>query len=190
MERTSQSLLERLRRLDDEATWARFTALYAPLLYSWARRLAAQPADAADLVQDVLTVVVRQLPDFRYDPARSFRAWLRSILLNRWRTTCRRPPVLPLTADPVAQGPAGPDQLDEQEEAEYRRHLLRQTLEVLRPEFSPAFWKAFEQHVLAGRPADEVAAQLNIAPGTVYVAKSRVFTRLRQELTGLLDFGE
>ena len=190
MKRTSQSLLERLRRLDDEATWERFTALYAPLLYSWARRLVAQPADAADLVQDVLTVVVRQLPEFRYDPARSFRAWLRSILLNRWRTLRRRPPLLTLTTDPAADGEADLDRFDEQEEAEYRRHLLRQTLDLLRGEFSPAFWKAFEQHVLAGRPADEVAAQLNISQGTVYVAKSRVFKRLRQELAGLVDFGE
>src|SRR5260370_5623311 len=136
MNRTSQSLLDGLRRPNDEATWARFTALYAPLLYSWARRLVAQPADAADLVQDVLTVVVGQLPQFRYDPGKSFRAWLRSILMNRWRTICRRPPPLPLTTDPVANGVAGPELLDEQDEADYRRYLLRQTLEILRPAFS------------------------------------------------------
>jgi RNA polymerase sigma-70 factor (ECF subfamily) len=184
---TSQSLLDRLRQLNDEATWTRFTTLYTPLLYSWARRLVAQPADAADLVQDVLTVVVGQLPQFRYDPGKSFRAWLRTILLNRWRTTCRRPPPLPLTSEPVANGIPGPDLLDDQDEAEYRRYLLRQTLELLKPEFSPTFWKAFEEHVLADRPAHEVAARLKISPGTVYVAKSRVFKRLRQELAGLLD---
>jgi RNA polymerase sigma-70 factor (ECF subfamily) len=186
MSRTSPSLLERLRQLNDEATWGRFTALYAPLLYSWARRLVAQPADAADLVQDVLTVVVRQLPEFRYDPSKSFRAWLRSILLNRWRTLCRRPTTVPLTSDP-AQDASGFEAFDAREEAEYRQHLLRQTLQMIQSEFSPTFWRAFEEHVLADRPACEVAARLDIAPGTVYVAKSRVFKRLRQELTGLLD---
>jgi RNA polymerase sigma-70 factor (ECF subfamily) len=186
MERTSQSLLERLRRPDDEVAWGRFTTLYTPLLYCWARRLVGQPADAADLVQDVLTTLVHQLPQFRYDPGKSFRAWIRSILLNRWRTLCRRPPPLPLTADPVA-GSAGTELLDEQDEARYRRHLLRETLRLLRSEFSATFWKAFEEHVLDGRPVEEVAARLNVAPGTVYVAKSRVFKRLRQELAGLLD---
>src|SRR5262249_60927380 len=92
MNRTSQSLLERLRRRDDAAAWTRFTDLYTPLLYHWARQLAAQPTDAADLVQDVLATLVRLLPDFRYDPAQSFRAWLRSILVNRWRTSRRHPP--------------------------------------------------------------------------------------------------
>jgi RNA polymerase sigma-70 factor (ECF subfamily) len=156
------------------------------LLYSWARRLVAQPDDAADLVQDVFTAVVRQLPEFRYDPGKSFRAWLRTILLNRWRTNCRRPSPSLLVTDP-AQEDRGPALLDEQDEADYRRHLLRQTLALLQSEFSPTFWKAFEGHVLAERPAEEVAAQLQISPGTVYVAKSRIFKRLRQELAGLLD---
>jgi RNA polymerase sigma-70 factor (ECF subfamily) len=186
MDRTSQSLLERVRQLDDEASWARFTALYTPLLYSWARRLVAQPDDAADLVQDVFAAVVRRLPELRYDPSKSFRAWLRTILMNRWRTKCRRPSPSPLAADPAQEDP-GPAALDEQDEAEYRRYLLRQTLSLLRSEFSPTFWRAFEEHVLADRPAEEVAAQLRISPGTVYVIKSRIFKRLRQELAGLLD---
>src|SRR5262249_6017317 len=147
----------------------------------WARRLAAQPTDAADLVQDVLTTLVRHLPNFRYHPAQSFRAWLRSILVNRSRTSRRRPPPLPLTTDPITPRTKGVDQVDELEEIHYRHHLLRQTLHALQPEFSSTIWKAFEEHVLAGRSADEVASQLKIAPGTVYVAKSRVFKRLRQE---------
>jgi RNA polymerase sigma-70 factor (ECF subfamily) len=187
MDRTSQTLLERLRRPDDEAAWQRFATLYTPLLYSWARRVVGQPADAADLVQDVLTTLVHQLPQFRYQPGKSFRAWIRRILLNRWRTLCRRPPPLPLTVDPPATTSADSERLDEQEELEYRRHLLREALRLLRSEFSATFWKAFEEHVLAGRPAEEVAASLGVAPGTVYVAKSRVFKRLRQELAGLLD---
>jgi len=187
MIRTSQSLLERLRRLEDAAAWTRFTDLYTPLLYHWARRLAAQPTDAADLVQDVLATLVRHLPHFRYHPDQSFRGWLRSILVNRWRTFRRRPPPLPLTTDPATPSTNGTEQFDEQEEMQYRQYLLRQTLQTLQPEFSPTIWKAFEQHVLAGRSADEVASHLNIASGTVYVAKSRVFKRLRQELAGLIE---
>ncbi len=177
MNRTSQSLLERLRQFGDEASWTRFTALYTPLLYSWARRLVAVPEDAADLVQDVFTAVVRQLPEFHYDAGKSFRAWLRTILLNRWRTHCRRPAPAPLADEPAQEDP-GLALIDEQDEADYRRYLLRQTLALLQSEFSSTFWRAFEEHVLADRPAEEVAAHLGISPGTVYVAKSRIVRAL------------
>jgi RNA polymerase sigma-70 factor (ECF subfamily) len=63
----------------------------------------------------------------------------------------------------------------------------RLALKELRPEFSATLWKAFEEHALAGRPAGKVAAELQVATGTVYVAKSRVVKRLREELAGLLD---
>jgi RNA polymerase sigma-70 factor (ECF subfamily) len=83
--------------------------------------------------------------------------------------------------------PAAPDPPDDLDEAEYRRHLIQHALGYLRGEFSEAFWRAFQEHALAGRPAEEVAAELGIAAGTVYVAKSRVLKRLREELQGLLD---
>jgi RNA polymerase sigma-70 factor (ECF subfamily) len=58
---TPASLLERLRQPADQAAWSQFVRLYAPLLYHWAGRLGLREADAADLVQDVLLVLVRKL---------------------------------------------------------------------------------------------------------------------------------
>src|SRR3954470_11722938 len=90
MNSTSGSLLERLRQPGQPRDWERFVELYAPFLLSWARRLGAAPQDAEDLVQDVLTLLVQKLPEFVYNPARSFRAWLRTVVLNRWRDRLRR----------------------------------------------------------------------------------------------------
>src|SRR5262245_13646905 len=88
---TPVSLLERLRRQPGDAeTWARFASLYTPLLYHRARRLGLQPADAENLVQDVFTVLIRRLPEFRYDPQRSFHRWLSTVLHNRWRDQLKR----------------------------------------------------------------------------------------------------
>src|SRR5262245_44229902 len=81
---TSVSLLERLRRPRDAEAWARFVALYTPLLLAWAHRLGLQPADAADLVQDVLVLLFQKLPEFTYDPGKSFRHWLHVVLRNKW----------------------------------------------------------------------------------------------------------
>lgn len=87
---TPASLLERLRQPAPESAWTRFVQLYTPLLFFWARRLGLRDADAADLVQDVLVLLVRKLPEFSYDRNKSFRAWLRTVTLNCWRNGARR----------------------------------------------------------------------------------------------------
>src|SRR5262245_6513796 len=101
---TSDSLLERLRRPDCNA-WVRFVQLYTPLLHRWAGQLGLQDADAADLVQDVFSILVQKLPEFVYDPARSFRGWLRTVLIHRWHNWPRRGAV-PLSADLPISDPA------------------------------------------------------------------------------------
>jgi RNA polymerase sigma-70 factor (ECF subfamily) len=64
---------------------------------------------------------------------------------------------------------------------------LRQALELLRDDFQPATWKAFQGHGMNGRPAAAVAGELNLSIGAVYAAKCRVLGRLRAHLRGLLE---
>jgi RNA polymerase sigma-70 factor (ECF subfamily) len=90
MDTTPASLLERLRQPNQANAWERFVELYTPLLMYWARRRGLHPQDAADLVQDVFTVLVEKLPEFTYDHRRSFRNWLRTVLVNKWRDHRRR----------------------------------------------------------------------------------------------------
>ncbi len=178
---TSIALLDRLRQPADAEAWARFVELYTPLLYRWGCRLGLQDADAADLVQDVFAVLVQKLPEFEYDPRRSFRGWLRTILVNRWRDRPGRVAV-PLPADV-----AGPDPAEELRETDYRRYLVGRALQLMRSDFQPATWQACWECVANGRPAAEVAAELGMSLAAVYIARSRVLRRLRQELAGLLD---
>jgi RNA polymerase sigma-70 factor (ECF subfamily) len=84
-------------------------------------------------------------------------------------------------------GVADPSEQPGFDEVEYRGELVHRALQLLRVEFPATIWKAFEKYVLEDRPAEQVAAELGIRPGTVYAAKSRVLARLRQELAGLLD---
>jgi RNA polymerase sigma-70 factor (ECF subfamily) len=187
MPETPVSLLDRLRQPDGQEAWERFVFLYTPLLCHWARRLGLQELDVDDLVQDVFTILVRKLPEFRYDPRKRFRAWLWTITLNQVRDRQRR-------QAPVRSAGAGaleelPDRSDPEEaaEEEYREFLVRQALEVLRPEFQPSTWRAFWECAMAGRPAGEVGAELGLSVGAVSAAKSRILRRLRRELEGLLD---
>jgi RNA polymerase sigma-70 factor (ECF subfamily) len=181
-------LLQRLRQPGEEQAWQRFTELYTPLLYYWTRRLGLQPQDAADVVQEVFTVLVRKLPEFAYDRGKSFRNWLRTVTFNKWRDLLRRRIQAPQQAEEGALAAVvAPDTGDWVGEEEYRQHLIRRALEIMQAEFQPSTWKACWEYVVAERPAAEVAAELGISVGSVYVAKSRVLSRLRQELEGLLD---
>jgi RNA polymerase sigma-70 factor (ECF subfamily) len=188
MDTTPASLLERLHQPGQAEAWERFVELYTPLLLYWAGKRGLQPQDAADLVQDVFTTLVQKLPEFTYDHRRSFRGWLRAVLVNKWRDR-RRLRGLPLAPAGEADlaGVAGPDGLGAISEDEHRRLLARRALQIMQTEFAPTTWKACWECVVEGRPAAEVAVELGISENAVYLARSRVLRRLRRELDGLLD---
>jgi RNA polymerase sigma-70 factor (ECF subfamily) len=188
MHTTPASLLERLRQPDQPHAWDRFVALYTPLLYHWARRMGLASAEAADLVQEVFTILVQKLPEFRYEPTRRFRGWLWTVTRNKWRELQRkrRVPVTDAAAADLADL-AGDDHVDAFAETEYRQHIAGRALQLMQAEFQPTTWKACWEQVVAGRPAAEVAQELGITVNAAHLAKSRVLRRLRQELDGLLD---
>jgi RNA polymerase sigma-70 factor, ECF subfamily len=187
MNTTSASLLQRLRQPNEEDAWTRFVKLYTPLLQFWSRRLGLQENDSADLLQDVFATLVQKLPEFCYNPESSFRSWLRTMMLNRWRNRVRQRIPTPIEADhPALADLSAPDE-EAFSETEYRQHLVARALQLMQAEFPARMWKACWEHVVVGRPAVEVAAELGVAAGTVYVAKARIMSRLREELKGLLD---
>jgi RNA polymerase sigma-70 factor, ECF subfamily len=191
MHTTPGSLLQRLRLSGDPggkgSAWERFVQLYTPLLYTWARCMKVPRQEAVDLVQDVLTLLVQKLPDFTYDPQKSFRAWLRTVTLNKYRETLRRQHPEVQADEAFLEDVHKSGSSDTFEEQEYRRHLVGRALKLMQAEFQPKTWKACWEHVVSGRSAAEVARELGMSEGAVYVAKYRVLRRLREELQGLLD---
>src|ERR1700722_13544373 len=115
MNTTPVSLLQRLRQPDDQSAWVRFVDLYTPLLCYWGRRAGLQEPDVADLVQDVFQILVRKLPTFAYDRDRTFRGWLRTILLNQWRTHARHRVEQPLEHGEAVADSADPNAFVEKE---------------------------------------------------------------------------
>jgi RNA polymerase sigma-70 factor (ECF subfamily) len=184
---TSVSLLKRLHESEDHVAWDQFVRLYTPLLFYWARKAGLAEADSADLVQDVLCVLVRKMPTFRYDPSKSFRAWLKTVLRNTWHNRRRQKVAEPYGDLDLVPPQNSTDDFLELEEAEYRQHLVARALELMQAEFEAKTWQACWQFVVVGRPAPEVAQELGITVNAVYLAKSRVIARLRRELDGLLD---
>jgi RNA polymerase sigma-70 factor (ECF subfamily) len=185
---TPPTLLERLRRSDDPDAWDRFVDLYSPLLFEWARRNGVPESDAADLVQSVLVLLIKQIPKHEQRRGGSFRGWLFTVLRNCWRDQCRvraRQPVIAQGISPDDQ--AGSDPIAELTEDEYRAYLIRRTLRVIQADFPEHTWRAFWLHAVEGKPATEVAAVVKTTANAVYLARGRILKRLREELAGFLD---
>jgi RNA polymerase sigma-70 factor (ECF subfamily) len=191
---TSASLLERLRRQPDEASWQRLVELYTPLLRGWLRRNFVPQEDVDDLVQDIMAILVRELPRFQYDPGKgSFRGWLRTITLNElrqwWRT--RQGRALASGGSEVARKLdelADPhSELSRLWDKEHDQYVVRRLLEMSAQDFEAPTWQAFRRVALDGADPPRVAAELGISLNAVYLAKYRVLRRLRQELHGLTD---
>lgn len=193
MELTSLSLLERARG-GSNPDWDRLVAVYQPLVHNWLRRNGLPHHAAEELTQDVLLVVLRELGAFEH-PGRpgAFRGWLRAITANRARAYWKAGKVRP----PAAGGSdfhAAIEQLEDPHselsqlwDREHDAHVLRRVLELLENEFAAKTLQAFRRQVLDGAAAEEVAGELDMSVGAVYVAKSRVLARLRKEAAGLLD---
>lgn len=188
MDSTSVSLLQRLRSSDAEQAWERFVGLYTPLMDYWVRKIGVPASDAPDLVQNVFATLVKELPRFQYNRGKSFRDWLRTVTLNSARDYFRRTAARPQqTSDRLDETVATAGEVEFLEEAEYRAHLVGCALNLMRSEFKDTQWQACWQHVVEGRPVDEVATELGITANVVYLSKSRILRRLREELAGMLD---
>jgi RNA polymerase sigma-70 factor (ECF subfamily) len=190
---TSVSLLERLAGAPTNDDWRRLLDLYQPLLRAWMARAGVPPADADDLVQEILLVVFREVGEFERRGPGAFRAWLRTILARRvcdyFRARQHRP-----AAAGGSDFLRSLDELESPESAlsrlwdrEHDEHVAARLLLRVRGDFAPATWQAFTRHVLEGEPAARVAADLGLSLNSVLLARSRVLKRLRQESAGLVE---
>ena len=193
MNETRQSLLLRAQTGETDA-WKGLTDLYRPLILGWLHRQGVPARDLEDLSQEVLLSVVKQLPGFQHSGQRgAFRSWLRTIVCRRtadyWRA---------LDADTQARGGssataalqqiADPDSaLNRQWDEEHDRYVLQCLLDLVEEEFEPVTLQAFRRLALDGVSGAEAAQELGLSVGAVYMAKSRVLARIRQEAEGLID---
>jgi RNA polymerase sigma factor (sigma-70 family) len=182
---TKPSLLMRIRDAQDASAWKRFVDLYSPFIYNLCRRRGLQPADAADVVQEVMRRVAVAISRFQYDPhVGSFRSWLFSITRTSLTDYLRR-----RHRQPVGSGRSSvlrllealpePGETADDYEASWEQHLLDIAIQEIRGEFEPSTWAAFWATTVENRPAKHVAAELGRSLGAVYIARSRVTARLR-----------
>ena len=190
MPTTRASLLVRLRDHQDAEAWRQFVEVYAPLVYRWCRRMGLQDADAADLTQEVLRQVSTAVGRLEYDPKRGlFRSWLFTLahrkLCDFFRRDARQ---IQGSGDSGTQAildeqPAPAEEIEWNQDHEQR--VFDWAAEQIRDRFALSTWQAFWLTAVDGRDSQEVAHQLGMTVAAVYLAKSRVMARLKEQVKWL-----
>jgi len=162
--------------------------LYGPVVFHWCRRARLQPADADDVIQEVFRTVAQRIDTFQSDSEQhTFRGWLWTIARHKIGDFLRKQKpgsqgIGGTDAQILLEGAAANDVAVEDSISEEIGGLYQRAMELIQVEFQPASWQAFHQVVIKGRSPADVAADLNLSTNAVYIAKSRVLTRLREEL--------
>lgn len=183
--RTSASLLGRLRFAEAApGDWAEFARRYVPMIRAWCRRWGVQE----DIAQDVLARLALRLRTFEYDPARSFRSFLKTMAHFTW---------CDLVADRKKSGTGGSgdtavlDQLHELQARDDLRGRVADAFDAkvreaataaVRLRVEPQTYEAFRLAAVEGPSGAEVAGRLGVRPSAVFKAKSRVQQMLRDEV--------
>jgi RNA polymerase sigma-70 factor (ECF subfamily) len=187
---TSASLLARLRAAPaDQAAWQEFVRRYGGQVYGWCRHWGLQEADAQDVTQDVLLKLADKMRTFAYDPARSFRGWLRTLAHHAWRDFLdgRRPgggTGDAQVAELLASVAAGDDLLKQLGE-EFDRELLEEASARVRLRVAPHTWEAFRLLAVEGVSGADAGRRLGMKVATVFVARSKVQKMIQEEVRRL-----
>lgn len=183
---TSLTWLGRLVASPSGAEWERLSAIYRPLINVWVARAGVPISDRDDIIQEVLIVVVRRVPEFEHQGAGAFRGWLRAILANQlkkyFRTNVRHACRIPL--DSICDPASDESRIYDREHDE---HLAAHAMRVIEHEFEPTTWQAFRRQVIGEQRPAVVAAELGVSVNAVIKAKCRVLKRLREFLAQLTE---
>jgi RNA polymerase sigma-70 factor (ECF subfamily) len=190
-EPTRVSLLRRLRSDPaDQQAWAEFVRRYGGHIYRWCRAWKLQEADAQDVTQTVLIKLADKMRTFQYDPARSFRAYLKTLTYYAWcdfLASRQRPDQASGDSQVLAelQTVAAREDLVQHLHAAFDQEVLEEAMARVQHRVEPHTWAAFRLTALEGVSGADAAARLALKVATVFKAKSKVQKLLQAEVAQL-----
>jgi RNA polymerase sigma-70 factor (ECF subfamily) len=181
---TSLTLLERVQKFPaDLEAWDEFVRRYQPMIRAWCLKWGLQSSDADDVAQDVLVNLLTAMRTFRYDPARSFHAWLKTVTqhaLSQFSAGRRREPGQIGPDIPIAELVDARVDLEQRLESLFDRDLFAIAMRRVEKRVKPVTWDAFRLMALDGLTGQDAARRLGIPVAHVFVARNR-FQKLLQE---------
>jgi RNA polymerase sigma factor (sigma-70 family) len=193
LEATRQSLLTRLKDHADHEGWQRFFDQYGGVIHGVALKAGLTATEAEEALQETLVSVSREMPGFRYDPARgSFKAWLFQIARRRVADQFRkRARILrreaPTAEDLMELADPGSESLGRAWDDEWRRNQVQLALDRVKAKVSPRQWQMFDLGTLQEWPTDRICALLGVNAAQLYMARMRVGRMLKAEVGNLRE---
>lgn len=195
---TRQSLLTRLRDLQDQDGWRDFFDTYWRLIYNVASKSGLDDSDAQEVVQSTFVYLSRRMPKFRYEPKRgSFKSWLRVVTRSRINVYHRRKNTgekfnrepIPGESDDLSAidqipDPAA-DPLDEVWQREWEENLMHTATRRVRCKVTSQQLLIFRTAAVDGLSAGQVAKKLGVSLAQVYLARHRVGKLFKAEVERL-----
>jgi RNA polymerase sigma-70 factor (ECF subfamily) len=193
--RSSITLLEKLRGDPrNEEAWAEFVRRYRDKITGWCLGWGLQEADAEDVTQIVLLKLSDKMREFRYDPTRGFRAWLRTVTRHAWSDFVSSPNRAAGSGDSrvfeVLHTVEARADLERQLEESFDRELLETALLRVQGRVAAQTWEAFRLTTLEGLSGAEAGQRIPMPVAHVFVAKRRVQKMLQEEIHQLEGPGE
>ena len=186
---TRHTLINRVRLDRDEAAWEEFSEIYNQYIYLVVRQMGLEHHDAMDIVQDVMLILYKKLPEVEIGgDAPGFRRWLSTVTKNTTRNFLRsasrraeRNEKAELTRRYDALESTTLPEIELIAQREWETFICNRALARIRNSFSGNAIAAFESS-LNNEPAEQVAERLDIAVGSVYRLRTRVKRRLAEEV--------
>ena len=190
--KTRASLIMRLADPADNASWGEFLEIYEPMLMQLASRWGLQDADAREVVQETLVAVVDSISSYQpRDHGKAFRGWLASITRHKLadhlslRATREQG-----SGDTDVQRWLNEQVSDDSPESIWdwheRRQVFQWAADAVRPAVTERTWQAFYRTSVLDESVANVAKELELREGMVYVGRSRVMSRLRKAVESWL----
>ena len=136
----------------------------------------------------VLAKLTEKMRDFQYDPARSFRAWLKTVTqrtLLDFVASRQRGAGRDVRGWEVLNSLEARADLERQLEEMFDRELLDLAMFQVRQRVSPQSWDAFRLTALEGLSGADASRRLGMPVANVFMAKHRVQKTLQEEVRKL-----
>ena len=188
---TRKSLIVRLKNEQNEFAWRDFVCSYEGFLNQLSRRQGVPERHIPDVTQQILMTIAKSIDGWKDDGnAASFRRWLSTVSRNvviRFMSRERKQAGGVGGSDLVAVLQNVADKPDEQHVRKYEHELIVWAAEQVRHEFLESSWRAFWATVIDERSVDEVAAELGVSAGSIYMSRSRIMAKIRRKVAEVND---
>lgn len=187
MNTTNPELLKQIKLLKDHESWVTFVHIYYQSVVKWIKEFGGncQENSLEDLTQEVFLVIFQKIDSFERERKGSLRRWIKLIVRNvviqkYYKEQKNSLPIYETTADI-------PDARTFEEPPDERMELIEQAIRFVRKDFNEKSWQAFEMVYHKGISPREIAMELQISENTIYIATSRILSRIRSVLHQFVD---